>query len=80
MLLLRSPPRLGGKKVGVFSTRSPHRPNPIGLTMVKLDSVSGRDLWISGIDLVGECSSRAAAAAIRGNGLHAAEWEVYIEP
>ncbi len=30
-----SPPRLG-KKVGVLGTRSPHRPNPLGLTMVKV--------------------------------------------
>lgn len=34
------PPRLGGnKRVGVFSTRSPRRPNPIGLTLVRLDGV-----------------------------------------
>lgn len=34
------PPRLGGnKRVGVFATRSPFRPNPIGLTLVKLDGV-----------------------------------------
>ena len=31
------PPRLGGnKRVGVFATRSPNRPNPIGLSSVKL--------------------------------------------
>lgn len=30
-----SPPRLG-KKIGVLGTRSPHRPNPVGLTMVKV--------------------------------------------
>jgi tRNA (adenine37-N6)-methyltransferase len=34
------PPRLGGaKKTGVFSTRSPHRPNPIGISVVKLDRI-----------------------------------------
>lgn len=33
------PPRLDGERVGVFSTRSPHRPNPIGLSLVKLDRV-----------------------------------------
>ena len=33
------PPRLGGnKRVGVFATRSPFRPNPIGLSSVRLDS------------------------------------------
>ena len=33
------PPLLGGKRMGVFATRSPHRPNPIGLTLAKIDSV-----------------------------------------
>ena len=34
------PPRLGGvERLGVFATRSPFRPNPIGLTCVKLDHV-----------------------------------------
>ena len=34
------PPRLGGNKyVGVFSSRSPYRPNPIGLSLVKLDEI-----------------------------------------
>lgn len=31
--------RLGGKKVGLFSTRTPHRPNSIGLTVVKIEAV-----------------------------------------
>ena len=35
------PPRLGGKKkMGVFATRSPNRPNPIGLSAVVLDSIT----------------------------------------
>ncbi|XP_064609208.1 tRNA (adenine(37)-N6)-methyltransferase-like [Liolophura sinensis] len=46
------PPRLGGKRVGVFSTRSPHRPNPIGLTLAKLDAVKGDKMYISGIDII----------------------------
>ena len=33
------PPRLGGEKVGLFATRTPHRPNPIGLSLVKLDRI-----------------------------------------
>lgn len=36
-----SPPRLHGRKVGLYSTRSPHRPNPIGLSLAKLDYVEG---------------------------------------
>ncbi|KDO32208.1 hypothetical protein SPRG_03425 [Saprolegnia parasitica CBS 223.65] len=47
-----APPRLGGKKVGLFSTRTPHRPNSIGLTVVKLDAVYDRTIEISGHDFV----------------------------
>lgn len=52
------PPRLGGnKRVGVFATRSPFRPNPIGLSSVKLESVKqdemlGTILYVSGADLM----------------------------
>ncbi|XP_075681736.1 tRNA (adenine(37)-N6)-methyltransferase [Rhinoderma darwinii] len=46
------PPRLNGAKTGVFSTRSPHRPNAIGLTLAKLDKVEGDTLHLSGIDLI----------------------------
>lgn len=50
------PPRLGGNEtVGVFATRSPFRPNPIGLSSVKLDRIEyaeeGPVLHVSGIDL-----------------------------
>lgn len=40
-------PRGGGKR-GVFATRSPHRPNPIGLSCVRLHEVKGRHLWVDG--------------------------------
>lgn len=34
------PPRLGGsKKIGVLATRSPHRPNPIGISAVKIENI-----------------------------------------
>jgi tRNA-Thr(GGU) m(6)t(6)A37 methyltransferase TsaA len=52
------PPRLGGnKKVGVFATRSPFRPNPIGLSSVKLVGVSeeaglGTVLYVEGADML----------------------------
>lgn len=51
------PPRLGGNvKKGVFATRSPFRPNPIGLSVVKLDGVEqteeGMVLQVSGADLM----------------------------
>ena len=50
------PPRLGGNThVGVFATRSPFRPNPIGLSSVRLDAVEmtrrGPVLRVSGADL-----------------------------
>lgn len=37
-----APPRLEGERRGVFSTRSPHRPCPIGLSLVKLHSIDGK--------------------------------------
>lgn len=52
------PPRLGGnKRMGVFATRSPFRPNPIGLTSVKLvrieeSSEDGLILIVTGADLL----------------------------
>ena len=52
------PPRLGGNtRLGVFATRSPFRPNPIGLSCVKLDSIEldspqGPLLHVSGADLM----------------------------
>ena len=48
------PPRGGGIKVGQLSTRSPHRPNPLGLSLVTLDrwEPSTRRLYIRALDLV----------------------------
>lgn len=48
------PPRGGGIKVGQLATRSPHRPNPIGLSLVKVEKWDeiNRRLYISGLDLV----------------------------
>lgn len=50
------PPRLGGNNtMGVFATRSPIRPNPLGLSVVKLDSIelsSGVRLRVSGHDFL----------------------------
>ncbi|XP_022888082.1 uncharacterized protein LOC111403715 isoform X1 [Olea europaea var. sylvestris] len=45
-------PRLKGGKMGVFSTRSPHRPCPIGLTVAKVEAVRGHVVLLSGVDLV----------------------------
>lgn len=51
------PPRLGGnRRMGVFATRSPHRPNPIGLSVLRLVEVqsapTGTVLLVSGVDMV----------------------------
>ncbi|MGN1061545.1 MAG: tRNA (N6-threonylcarbamoyladenosine(37)-N6)-methyltransferase TrmO [Candidatus Scatosoma sp.] len=52
------PPRLGGnERVGVFASRSPFRPNPLGLSCVKLEKAvfpdgGGVVLYVSGADLV----------------------------
>ena len=48
---LVSPPR-GKRKVGVFASRAPYRPNSIGLTCVRLLSVSGRTLEVADHDLL----------------------------
>ncbi len=52
------PPRLGGaRKVGVLASRSPHRPNPIGLSAVKLERIDiaakeGIEIHLSGVDIL----------------------------
>ena len=52
------PPLLGGnKRIGVFATRSPFRPNPIGLSSVRLEGIEERSslgmvLHVSGADLM----------------------------
>jgi tRNA-Thr(GGU) m(6)t(6)A37 methyltransferase TsaA len=52
------PPRLDApRRVGVFASRSPHRPNPIGLSAVKLEKIDldapgGIELHLSGVDIL----------------------------
>jgi tRNA-Thr(GGU) m(6)t(6)A37 methyltransferase TsaA len=47
------PPRLGGnRKVGVFASRSMHRPNPIGISCVQLERIEGTSLLLKGVDLL----------------------------
>lgn len=52
------PPRLGGNtRMGVFATRSPYRPNPLGLSAVRLCGVREKDgegmvLEVSGVDMM----------------------------
>jgi len=46
------PPRGPARRRGVFATRSPHRPNPIGLTPVRLRAIRGRRLFLGPCDLM----------------------------
>lgn len=47
------PPRLGGNvRKGVFATRSPFRPNSLGLSVVKLESIDGFTLTVTGADIM----------------------------
>src|ERR1035437_343677 len=47
-----TPPRHTRKKVGVFATRSPHRPNKIGMSCVKLEKIEGLKVFISESDIL----------------------------
>jgi tRNA-Thr(GGU) m(6)t(6)A37 methyltransferase TsaA len=46
------PPRSATGRKGVFSTRSPHRPNPLGLSAVRLERIEGLTLYLRDIDMV----------------------------
>ena len=46
------PPRGANQKRGVFATRSPHRPNPIGITSVELLKIEGRTIYVGDVDLL----------------------------
>ena len=46
------PPRSRSGRKGVFATRSPHRPNPLGLSAVRLERVDGLTLHISDVDML----------------------------
>jgi tRNA-Thr(GGU) m(6)t(6)A37 methyltransferase TsaA len=46
------PPRSVTGRKGLFSTRSPHRPNPIGLSAVRLERVDGLTLHVRDVDMV----------------------------
>ncbi len=46
------PPRLGRKGIGALATRSPLRPNPIGLSLVKIEKVEKNRIYFSGVDII----------------------------
>lgn len=49
---LHTRPFLDDHLRGVFSTRSPHRPNPIGMTIVKVNERKGNRVKVSGVDMI----------------------------
>ena len=46
-----SPPWAEGKQVGLFASRSPNRPNPIGLSIVEVKRIRGNVIYTSGLDV-----------------------------
>jgi len=59
------PPRSASGRKGVFATRSPYRPNPLGLSAVHLERIEGLTLHIREVDLVdgtATCTTRCSRA------------------
>jgi tRNA-Thr(GGU) m(6)t(6)A37 methyltransferase TsaA len=46
------PPHGSDRRRGVFATRSPHRPNPIGMSVVRLVRVDGLTVHVAGLDIL----------------------------
>ena len=46
------PPSLGGGTVGLFASRSPNRPNPIGLDVARILRIEGRRIYTSGLSVL----------------------------
>ncbi len=46
------PPRSDSGRKGLFATRSPHRPNPLGLSVLRVDRVEGLDIHVRDVDLL----------------------------
>lgn len=46
------PPRSTDGRKGVFATRAPHRPNPLGLSVVRLERVAGLQLFVRDVDML----------------------------
>jgi tRNA-Thr(GGU) m(6)t(6)A37 methyltransferase TsaA len=89
------PPRLGGRtRMGVFATRSPFRPNPIGLSCVRLielrfDKTHGPVLFVAGVDMMDGTPiydvkpylpyADAHADAVGGFGARVKDYELLVE-
>ncbi len=49
---LRVKPFIDNVKRGVFATRAPKRPNPIGISVVRLENIEGTKIYISDVDII----------------------------
>lgn len=49
---LRIKPPVRNRKMGVFSTHSPFRPNPIGLSVLEVTGVDGNVIYVKGLDMM----------------------------
>jgi formylmethanofuran dehydrogenase subunit E len=45
-------PPMDNKERGIFAIRGPHRPNHLGLTIVKIKEINGSEILISGVDML----------------------------
>ena len=76
------PPRLGGNtRMGVFATRSPFRPNPIGLSCVKLAAVERHEIMVA-LQLEGTTRKAAKRLGITQSTLvrRMKDYQLYLEP
>ena len=48
--MIVNPPWTSGKQVGLFASRSPARPNPIGISIVRLKKIINNEIFVSGMD------------------------------
>ncbi len=50
-----APPKFdGAQKLGIFATRTPHRTNPIGLTLAKILKIEKNEILVSGVDMIND--------------------------
>lgn len=76
-----SPPLLEGKKTGVFATRSPHRPNPIALSLCKIESVDVKKgiVRLLGVDLVNGTPILDIKPFVKADVLCDAKWPAWLD-
>ncbi len=76
---LLTTPFLDNKKRGVFATRAPKRPNPIGLSVVRLVSIEGNTISIDNVDILNETPLLDIKPYIPDFDIHKTEKNGWIE-